>query len=53
MTHTGFKPMQDMINEQVKEKIVAGYSDERIFQDYLYVDATASVLVMVSKAIHG
>lgn len=53
MTHTGFKPMQNMVAKQVEEMKQSGYSDERILQDYLDVNATTAMLVMVSTALHG
>tara|TARA_R110001632_G_scaffold188428_1_gene308867 strand:+ start:240 stop:386 length:147 start_codon:yes stop_codon:yes gene_type:complete len=43
--------MQNLINKQVKDMKENGYSDERIFQECLDVSASASLLVMYSKAI--
>lgn len=44
--------MQNMIRKMVKEMKQSGYSDERIMQEYLDVNATASMLVMLSKELH-
>ena len=45
--------MQNMINKQVAEMKQSGYSDERIIQECLDINATASFIAMYSKAIHG
>ena len=45
--------MQNLLNAHVKELRTLGHSDEQIIKSFLDASASASLLLKVSKALHG